>query len=355
MSKLQNPKGKSAVQNSKIARQGVRSLLIFLLVLVGVLAVATIGLAAPDASPPPPGAEEPIGQIDRILGEGKAGLSDFASRFHELSSIEPGADAITSLIFFAIDFLKYLLGGIAVIYMIITGVKLIGASKQIDEVSEKQKESLKFIIYGLILVIIADELVTKVFFGQYGECIASASNAKSCAQAGGGLIKGIYSFILAVMASVAIFVLVVSAFRFITSYGNEETINKQKKRITMAIIGLLVSGVGEFVVKGIVFPEAGQKGIDVVAAQKLVFNFTNFIAAFIGAAAFAMFFYGGYLYVISAGNDEKTGKAKKIIVSAIIGIVIAFAAFGIVATVSRFSSGREVNLPRQIPGLSGGK
>lgn len=348
---MQKSKGQPIGKKGKMTIQKLKTWL--LLLLVGLLGAANIALAAPD--PPPPGAEEPIGQLDRILGEEKSGLSDFGNRFHELSSVEPGADVITSLIFLAIDFLKYLLGGIAIIYMIITGIKLITSAKQVDEVSEKAKESIKFIIYGLILVIIADELVTKVFFGQYGECIASASNAKSCAQAGGSLIKGIYSFILAIMATLAIFVLVISAFRLITSYGNEESINKQKKRITMAIIGLLVSGVGEFVVKGIVFPESGEKGIDVVAAQKLVFNFTNFIAAFIGAGAFAMLFYGGYLYVISAGNDEKTGKAKKIIVGALIGIVIAFAAFGIVATVTSFSSGREVNLPREIPGLPGPK
>lgn len=293
--------------------------------------------------------EQPISQFDQILG--KSGLSNFAGRFHQLSSVEPGADSITSIIFFALDFFKYLIGGIAVIYMIISGLKLITAAKKIDEVSEKEKENLKYIVYGLILIIIADELVTKVFFGQYGECISSATNAKDCAQVGGSLIQGIYNFILAMMATVAVFVLVISAFRLITSYGEEETISKQKKRIMMAIIGLLVSGVGEFVVKGIVFREGGTQSIDVAAAQKLVFSLTNFVAAFIGAGAFLMLFYGGYLYVVSAGNEEGTAKAKKIIIGAVIGILIAFAAYGIVTSISLFTSDRGLNLPKNIPGL----
>lgn len=289
--------------------------------------------------------------LDEIVGGEKTGLDKFEGRYHQLSSVDPGADVITSVIFYVIDFAKYLLGGIAVIYVIISGIKLIVAGKKIDEVSEKEKENLKFIIYGLIMIITADELVTKVFFGDYGECVASATNAAECAKVGGSLIKGIYSLILSVLATVAIFVLVLSAFRLVTSYGEEESINKQKKRITMAIIGLILAAVGEFVVKGIVFPEGGTKGIDVAAAQKLVYNFTNFISAFIGAGAFAMLFYGGYLYVVSAGNEEQTGKAKKIIIGAVIGILIAFAAFGIVTTLTSLNTGREINLPGRVPGL----
>lgn len=297
-------------------------------------------------------AAEPVPILDEILKD--SGLQNFSGRYHQLSNVEPGADVLTSIIFTVIDFAKYLLGGVAVIYVIVSGIKLIVAGKKIDEVSEKEKENLKYIIYGLILIITADELITKVFFGEYGECVASATNAAECAKVGGSLIKGIYGLILSVMATVAIFVLVVSAFRLITSAGEEESIGKQKKRITMAIVGLIIAAMGEFVVKGIVFPSGGTKGIDVAAAQKLVANLTSFIAAFIGAGAFAMLFYGGYLYVISVGNDEKTGKAKKIIIGAIIGILIALAAFGIVTTLTSFTSGREINLPGRVPGLPGG-
>ena len=34
----------------------------------------------------------PINALDQILGNGKSTLSNFADRFHELSSVEPGAD-----------------------------------------------------------------------------------------------------------------------------------------------------------------------------------------------------------------------------------------------------------------------
>lgn len=293
--------------------------------------------------------QEPMSVLDKIGAA--SGLTSFAGKYHRLSNVAPGADAITSIVYFTIDFFKYLFGGIAIVYAIISGIKLITAAKKIDEVSEKEKENMKYIIYGLLLVMIADQLVSKVFFGEYGECIASASNAQACAQAGGSLIRGMYGLILTVLGTVSLFIVVLAGFRLVTSYGEEETIAKEKKRITMAMIGLLVSGVGEFVVKGIVFPDGGTKGIDVAAAQKLVLSFTNFIAAFIGAGSFLMLFYAGYLYVAGAGNEEQTGKAKKIIIGAIIGILIAFAAYGVVATVTSFSSGRTIALPTNVPGL----
>lgn len=343
---------KTHIQTSKHSklRRTVLSFSVYVIIASFVLSLNSFALAATETKG---AADTPFTTLQESIGD--SGLPGFAGRFHQKSSIEPGADIITSAIFNVLDFAKYLIGAIAVLYIIMAGVSLINAGGEVDKISEEQKESLKLIIYGLILIIIGDELVTKVFFGDYGECIASASNAAECAKQGSSLIKGLYSLALAALATAAIFMIALAAFRLITSAGDEETIGKQKKRIMWSVVGLIVAGISEFAVKGVLFPEGGAKGIDVLAAQKLVYNFTNFVAAFIGAGAFAMFFYGGYLYVLSYGNEEQTGKAKKIIIGAIIGIIVALAAYGIVSTVISYSPGREtINLPGTLPVLPGG-
>jgi hypothetical protein len=275
-----------------------------------------------------------IGMLDKII-QG-SGLPDFTARFHALSSTEPGADIITSVIFFIIDMAKYALGTVAVLFIIWSGLRLVTAEVKIEEISEKEKDNLKYIIYGLIFVIVADELVTKVFFGDYGECLASASNAAECGKQGSSIFKGIYSLVLAIVASLSVMVMVISGFRLIVSYGEEETLTKQKNRILMSIIGLIVAGVAEFVFKGLIFRDGGTKPIDVLGVQRLVFNFTNFVSSFIGAGAFIMLCYGGWLYVSSFGNEEETGKAKKILMSSAVGIAVALAGFGIIATLQTF-------------------
>jgi len=252
----------------------------------------------------------------------KTNLPRFEGRPHGDSSIEPGADIITTVIFQVIDFMKYLLGGIAILFITVSGIKLITAGKTIDEVSEKQKESLKYILFGLMLVIVADSFVKEVLFGDYGECIASSSNAAECAKRGSLHIRGIYNFVEIFVGSIAVLMFVLAGFRLATSAGAEEVIEKQKKRLATALVGIFIIGLSEFVV------------------QDVIFQLINFISSFVGALSVILFIYAGFLYVTAAGGEENTTKAKKILVGAVIGILVAFAAFGTVRTLTRLE-GRE--------------
>jgi hypothetical protein len=73
--------------------------------------------------------------------------------------------------------------------------------------------------------------------------------------------------------------------------------------------------------------------------KELAKTILNFVLTFLGFIAVAFIIYGGFLYVGSGGNDENTGKAKKIIINAIIGIIIIFASYAIVNTVLRAPQG----------------
>lgn len=276
--------------------------------------------------------QSPLQQMQGILNP--SGLESWAGRYDRRAPFDAGTDIIGTVVFNALDFFKLLLVPIAVLYVIVSGVKLVVAGKKVDEVSEREKENIKYIIYGLILIIIADDLVSKVFFKETGECLSSTSEAQACARQGSSLVKGLYSLILAILGTVALFVTVLAAFRLTTAYGNDETVKKEQKRIFAAVGGLIVAAVGEFVIKGLIFREGGTQMIDVARTQELVINFTNYIAGFIGTCAFVMLLYGGVTYVISFGNEEKTTKARKIMISAAVGIVIALGAFGILRSVS---------------------
>lgn len=68
-------------------------------------------------------------------------------------------------------------------------------------------------------------------------------------------------------------------------------------------------------------------------ARTLLLRIVNFFLGFLGVVAVLMVVYGGVLYVTSAGNDDNVGKAKKIILYAIIGILIILSAFALINTV----------------------
>ncbi len=73
----------------------------------------------------------------------------------------------------------------------------------------------------------------------------------------------------------------------------------------------------------------------------LVLTIINYFLGFLGLLAVIMVVYGGVTYVSSAGNDEAVGKAKKIIMYALIGIVIILLSFVVVKAVLGAGTGTE--------------
>ena len=49
--------------------------------------------------------------------------------------------------------------------------------------------------------------------------------------------------------------------------------------------------------------------------------------AFLGVAFFILMIYGGYTWMFSMGNEQTAGKAKDIIIAAVIGLVIVLMAY----------------------------
>lgn len=69
--------------------------------------------------------------------------------------------------------------------------------------------------------------------------------------------------------------------------------------------------------------------------KEFVLRVVNFALGFLGLIAVLMIIYAGVVYVTSAGQDEKTGNAKKTITYATIGLLIVLGSFAFVNTVIR--------------------
>ena len=259
-------------------------------------------------------------------------LPTFETNSHANASIQSGASNITSAIYYILDYAKLLLGTVAVVMIILTGIKLIIARKKIDEVKSSQKEHLIMITAGIIVIFIVNVLVQKVFFGAEGEIWESQAQAQMAAEEGYKEMRGMYSLVMMITATLAVLMLVVAGYRLIVSAGNEEVQGKIKNQITGLVMGLLLLGVAEFVIKDIVFPDHGSTIPSADKAKYLIVNFTNFISGFVSIGALISSIYGGYLYVAAFGNEEQTGKAKNVIMGAMIALILAIGAFALVNT-----------------------
>ncbi len=284
------------------------------------------------------------GVLEGAKGTGLPGYcpgcsSKDGSKPHELSSYYSGATELTSIFLYAVDFLKYIIGAIAVLYIVISSIKLISAGYKVDEVITQEKETLKWIMIGLLVVFVADKLVFDVFFGQEGEVLQDQDTATDFALSGSQLIRGLYNFLLIFISYIAVLGIVINGVRIVIFAFDSETLKNAMKYIIWCMAALVFVGLAELIVK-IVFPyfppesadEERDFFIDTGTAKKTLAMMTGYLASFIGIMSVAAMTYAGYLYVAFFGQDDYLEKAKKIIKNALYGIIIAGGAYGIVAT-----------------------
>lgn len=60
-----------------------------------------------------------------------------------------------------------------------------------------------------------------------------------------------------------------------------------------------------------------------------VASILNFVLSFVGVIFLILLIYGGFLWMTSTGNQESITKARNIVISAIIGLVIVLSAYTI--------------------------
>lgn len=68
---------------------------------------------------------------------------------------------------------------------------------------------------------------------------------------------------------------------------------------------------------------------------QVILRIINYVLAIVGIVALAYLVYGGFMYITSAGNEDKVEAAKQIIINAVIGIVVIGVAAAIVNFVIR--------------------
>lgn len=67
--------------------------------------------------------------------------------------------------------------------------------------------------------------------------------------------------------------------------------------------------------------------------MKVVANIFRFAFQIVGIVAVAVIAIGGFTYIRSGGSEETIGQAKKIIVAAVLGTLVVFAAWVIINTI----------------------
>ncbi|MBI5152506.1 hypothetical protein HZA39_03155 [Candidatus Peregrinibacteria bacterium] len=258
----------------------------------------------------------------------------------ESASGPQGTAEITSTIWYVVDLVKYFMQAVAVIVIIAGGVMFLTAGKDSQKKIDDAKRMLTYGIMALAIITFGAMFVKKVFYGTggaEGEVLTSQAMAESFGKEGEALIKKIYEIAEMFVGAIAILMIIINGIRIAMAFGNEEAKTKGIKRILYGLAGVLIVGIAEFAVKGILFPAHGTKLMAADKAKMLIVGLTNFASAFVAIIAFLMLIYAGYMYVFGGAEENNTQKAKKILLGAILGLILAAGAYAIVNTLIKLS------------------
>ena len=154
------------------------------------------------------------------------------------------------------------------------------------------------------------------------------------------LLSSILSAVQKIIVTLALVFIVVGAIMILVSAGSPETVEKGKKAITMAIVGLAIGIAAPSIMKEL----AGILGwtstpANVAGAQTLsqiALNVLDFLLGISGVLTLIMMIVGAIMYLTSAGEEERINTGKKIFWSSVIGIIIIMSSMVIVKQIANF-------------------
>lgn len=258
-----------------------------------------------------------------------------------------GVQIAQSLVGKIIDNVRYIIGAIAVVVIIISAVKLITSGGN-EETYSKESVNLIYAIIGLFFVGLAGDLA-RIFDVNTGGFLRDPMVSIQRSRLFSRTLEIVITFIKYIIGSVAVVFIVRNGLRLVISGENEEEVSKDKKNILWGLLGLILILVSNSVINDVFFKidagtypglEAVRPAISPARLIQEIAGITNLVASIAGPFAILSLLAGGLMYAVAAGNEETIGKAKKIILWSLVGLLIIYGAFAIVSTfVSRQFTG----------------
>jgi hypothetical protein len=139
-----------------------------------------------------------------------------------------------SYIIGVVRFLQSLVGGAAVFYIILSGVRIIASFGNPEEIAS-HKKGLLYSIIGLVVVLLSKNFM--YFF------LTDFTTGEITANYWQGLIDlaGITNFLLTFVAIASFVVLLFAGVTWVASFGNEEQVGHAKKMVFGALVGIVIS------------------------------------------------------------------------------------------------------------------
>ncbi len=137
-------------------------------------------------------------------------------------------------------------------------------------------------------------------------------------------LTNIIVFVSSFVAIVTAVVILFGGLMYVFSAGDERRAAQAKNIILFAIIGLIIA-VNTSIIVGLIQDVAGDPagpGLGVGPIIELIGQIGIIILAPLALIATGAIVYGGYMYITSAGEEDRARRGKQIIIYALVGVFI---------------------------------
>ena len=238
------------------------------------------------------------------------------------------------------SFLELVLGPIAIFALFVAGYQLITAQSAASEEVKTQKMNVIYIIVGLVVFSLAGDIIYNYLFENQGSYLLLSQQTGTnsvAAQASKIVVKimGVLNLFLSFSGALAILVLVVSSLQLVVNPGSDDEIEKHKKLIGYTAVGIIIIGLADTLVNKVIFPAGGYQGVNVSAFDVQLQGLSNYVLGFLGVGIFVTLVISGVMMVANQGNEETVTKIKSTLKNVVIGTIVVYSAYTIVATLLR--------------------
>lgn len=147
-----------------------------------------------------------------------------------------------------------------------------------------------------------------------------------------------------VTGALALIFIVLGGYRILTAAGNSEHFARGKKMISYALLGLILTVGSYAILSTTINVLSGGATVSLTSQVGLVdpLNlYTNpspvfelyggrllkFLLGGLGGLTVLMFVYGGLLWLLAAGNEERISQSKRVLLYAVIGLVVVLSSY----------------------------
>lgn len=133
---------------------------------------------------------------------------------------------------------EYLIGAIALTFLVIAGFRLVTNAGN-EDVIDKAKKQVIYSVVGILLVLISESLVREIFFVNDG--------ASFDVNAANRFIVTLTNFVSGFIAIAAVISLLYAGFSYVFNPGSDENSSRAKNAVVGAVVGIIIAA-GAFAV-----------------------------------------------------------------------------------------------------------